>query len=86
MSVVSKFTKSFDSSNKEHVSWLSRMTDVAEKMADPSQKSTLVIDINTNPMNIKMTALEALEWPQTHFCLCGVYTKAVFAKKAFIPE
>lgn len=86
MSVTSKFVKSFDSQNQSHVEWLSRMIDVAEAMSDPTRQSTLIADINSNPMKIELVQMDALEWPHIHFCLCAVYSKAVLRGKAFIPE
>jgi hypothetical protein len=62
------------------------MIDVAENMSDPSSKSTLVPEVNMNPMKIELGQMEALEWPHIHFCLCAVYSKAVLRGKAFIPE
>lgn len=85
MSITARFIKAFESNNQSHVNWLSRMIDVAENMSDPNQKVTLLTEINNNPMKIKLTTAEALEWPHIHFCLCGVYAKAVLRKKAFIP-
>ena len=86
MSVTSKFITSFESQNQSHVKWLSRMIDVAENMSDPSSKSTLVPEVNMNPMKIVLGQMEALEWPHIHFCLCAVYAKAVLRGRAFIPE
>lgn len=86
MSVTSNFITAFDSQNQSHVKWLSRMIDVAENMSDPSRSSTLVTEINANPMKIKLGQMDALEWPHIHFCLCAVYAKAVLRGRAFIPE
>lgn len=85
MSLTAKFIKAFDSQNQSHVKWLSRMIDVAEHMADPSREITLVADINTNPMKVELSHMDALEWPHIHFCLCAVYAKAVLRGKAWVP-
>jgi hypothetical protein len=85
MSVTTKFIKAFDSQNQSHVKWLSRMIDVAEGMGDASRESSLVAEINKNPMGVKLEQMEALEWPHIHFCICAVYAKAVLRKRAFIP-
>jgi hypothetical protein len=85
MSVTTKFIKAFDSQNQSHVKWLSRMIDVAEGMGDPSRDSTLVAEINKNPMGLNLEQMEALEWPHIHFCICAVYAKAVLRKRAFVP-
>jgi len=85
MSVTSRFIKAFDAQNQSHVKWLSRMIDVAEGMGDPSRDSALVVEINKNPMGIKLEQMEALEWPHIHFCICAVYAKAVLRKRAHVP-
>jgi hypothetical protein len=86
MSSASKFIRAFDSQNQSHVKWLARMIDVAEGMADPTRESTLISEVNKNPMKIELAPMEALEWPHIHFALCAVYSKAVLRGKAFIPE
>lgn len=86
MSITAKFIKAFDAQNQSHVKWLSRMIDVAEGMGDTSRESTLVAEINNNPMGLKLEQMEALEWPHIHFCICAVYAKAVLRKKAFVPS
>jgi len=85
MSVTAKFIKAFDSQNQSHVKWLSRMIDVAEGMGDTSRESSLVAEINKNPMGVKLDQMEALEWPHIHFCICAVYAKAVLRGKAHVP-
>jgi len=86
MSITAKFIKAFDSKNKVHVMWLSHMIDLAESMGDPSAHITLVAEVNMNPMKIELDHRDALDWPHIHFCLCGVYTKAVLRNQAFIPQ
>jgi hypothetical protein len=83
MSVTSRFIKAFEPKNQSHVEWLSRMIDVAETMNDPNKPIMLVEEINKNPL--KLDTIEALEWPHIHFCLCGVYAKAVLRKRAWVP-
>jgi hypothetical protein len=85
MSVTSRFIKAFDAQNQSHVKWLARMIDVAEGMGDPTRESTLVAEINKNPMGITLEQMETLEWPHIHFCICAVYAKAVLRKRAFVP-
>ena len=85
MSVTARFIKAFEPQNQSHVNWLSRMIDVAENMNDPSRPLKLVEEVNKNPMKITLDSMEALEWPHIHFCLCGVYAKAVLRKKAWVP-
>lgn len=86
MSVTTRFITAFDSQNQSHVKWLSRMIDIAETMADPNQKLTLLDEINMNPMKVKLDKIEALEWPHIHFCLCAMYAKAVLRHRAYVPD
>ena len=86
MSVTSKFIKEFDPSNSKHVDWLSQMTDMAEKFNDPNQVISIVDEINSNPMNIKIEQKDALDWFHIHFVICAAYAKAVLRGKAFIPS
>jgi hypothetical protein len=85
MSVTAKFIKAFDAQNQSHVKWLSRMIDVAEGMGDPSRDSTLVAEINMNPMGVKLEQMDTLEWPHIHFCICAMYAKAVLRGSAYVP-
>jgi hypothetical protein len=85
MSVTAKFIKAFDAQNQSHVKWLSRMIDVAEGMGDPSRDSTLVAEINMNPMGVKLEQMDTLEWPHIHFCICAMYAKAVLRGRAYVP-
>jgi hypothetical protein len=85
MSITSKFVQAFDCKNEIHVSWLSRMMDVAESMNDPTAHIKLVEEVNKNPMKVLLGPRDALDWAHIHFCLCAVYAKAVLRNKAFIP-
>lgn len=85
MSITSNFVSAFDCSNQEHVKWLSKMIDFAEMLGDPSKHIDLVREVNKNPMNLKLDAKDALDWPHIHFCLCAVYAKGVLRKKAWLP-
>jgi hypothetical protein len=86
MSITAKFVKAFDCKNVTHVKWLSHMIDLAESMSDPTAHITLVAEVNMNPMKIELDHRDALDWPHIHFCLCGMYTKAVLRGQAFIPN
>jgi hypothetical protein len=83
--ITSKFVKAFNPSDETHVTWFSRMLDMAEKLNDPTAHVSFVADINTNPMKVVLDKRDALDWPHIHFVLCGVYSKAVLRGKAFIP-
>lgn len=86
MSVTTRFITAFDAQNQSHVKWLTRMIDVAEKMGDPSKDNNLLVEINKNPMGVKLEHMEALDWPHIHFCICAVYAKAVLRRKAWVPS
>lgn len=84
MSLTSKFVKTFDATNQDHVKWLSHMCDIAEDLS-PEKPSMLMDEINKNPLKIKVDMRDALDWPHIHFCLSAVYAKAVLRGKAFVP-
>jgi hypothetical protein len=79
MSVTSRFTNAFDSMNQEHVMWLKTFFDFAKNMGS--------IDdfINKNPMRVKITKSEMIEWVHVHFALSMKYARDVLDGKAFIP-
>lgn len=85
MSMTSNFLKAFDPKNKSHVDWLARMMDLAENMGDPAKSMNMLSDINTNPLGITLTKMEALDWPHVHFVLCAAYAKAVLRGLAHVP-
>ena len=85
MSNTAKFVKVFDANVQKHVEWLSHMCDIAETLS-PEKRTNLVLEINKNPLNIKMDEMDVLDWPHIHFCLCAVYAKAVLRGKAYIPK
>ena len=84
MSITSRFIKAFDPANESHVKWFARMTDMAENIS-PDKPSTLVAEINLNPLNIELDHRDALDWPHIHFCISAVYSKAVLRGLAFLP-
>jgi Lhr-like helicase len=86
MSVTAKFLKAFDPKNKDHVMWLSKMTDVAEGMNDVENAVDYISHVNQNPMKLMLETREALDWPHIHFVLSASYAKAVLRGNAFIPS
>ena len=86
MSVTAKFLKAFDCKNKDHVSWLSKMCDVAETMSDVERPVDYISHVNSNPMKILLDNRDALDWPHIHFVLSASYAKAVLRGNAFIPS
>lgn len=86
MSVTAKFLKAFDPKNKDHVMWLSKMTDVAEGMNDVENAVDYISHVNQNPMKLILETREALDWPHIHFVLSASYAKAVLRGNAFIPS
>ena len=85
-SITGKFLTAFNAENREHVQWLSHMIDIAETMADPKAKITLVKEINANPMKVVLDQRDALDWPHIHFVLCAAYAKAVLEGQAIVPR
>ena len=86
MTITAKFIQAFDPSNKIHVTWFKRMTDLAEEMGDPNKAITLVKEVNSNPMKLKLEDRDALDWFHIHFVLCGAYARAVLNGTAYIPS
>ena len=79
------FIKSFDPMNVDHVIWLKKMTDLAEVMGDPSRQYSLLDDVNSNPMGLKLQKNEALSWVEIHFGIAMKYTQAVLKSQAVVP-
>jgi hypothetical protein len=73
---MSKFLKDFDSSNKDHVKWLCKMT--------KSKAANYVSVLETNPMGVSVGPNDALDWAQVVLVLCTKYTKDLFEGKAVI--
>jgi hypothetical protein len=86
MSVTAKFLKAFDTKNKDHVMWLSKMCNVAEMMNDPENAVDYISHVNSNPMKLVLDTRDALDWPHIHFVLSASYAKAVLRGNAFIPS
>ena len=84
-SPVSQFIKAFDPMKQSHVSWLKKMTDIAESMGDPNRHLALVTEINSNPMGIQLKHQDALMWVEIHFGIAMKYAKAVLNSQAIIP-
>jgi len=84
--ITSKFIKAFQPTNEAHVIWLQKMTLLAETLGDPSNQQQLVKDIQANPMNVRVSEVEAIDWPHIHFVLAMSYAKAVLTSKAYVPH
>jgi hypothetical protein len=85
-SVTARFIKAFVATNESHVIWLQKMTLLAETMGNPNVQQKIVDEINANPMKIKLSQLEALDWPHIHFVIAMAYAKAVLKCDAYIPN
>jgi hypothetical protein len=83
--ITQRFIKKFDANNESHVKWLQKMTVLAPSLGDPNARNQVVNDINDNPMKIKVSTVEALDWPHIHFVLATSYATQVLTGKAFIP-
>jgi hypothetical protein len=79
--VVEEFLSKFDPKNKDHVEWFKHMIEIAENVASHN----IEVEIMKNPMKIKFTSKNILDWPQIH-CLIGTkYAKSVLCHEAYIP-
>jgi hypothetical protein len=83
---TAKFMEKFDPSNEKHVKWFKHMTELSEKMIDPTQAMTLNAEINMNPMKIELSHPDTLDWFHIHFVLCASYAKAVLKGTAWLPQ
>jgi hypothetical protein len=52
---------------------------------DPEVMVDLAKEVNTNPMKIKITQIDALDWPHISFVICAKYSKAVLCGEAIVP-
>lgn len=82
--VTKRFIDAFDTSNKVHVKWLKKFFDFAENLA--TSRKPIDEFINTNPMGIKVSQSEIIEWIHIHFSLAMKYSKDVLLGKAFVPN
>lgn len=85
MTSTSVFIKAFDPRQKSHVVWLKKMTDIADAMGDPKLHMSLVAEINSNPMGVKLDNRDALMWVEIHFGIAMKYARAVLNGEAIIP-
>ena len=81
-SITQLFADAFDAKNQKHVAWLQKMLNTK---LDPEKMIDLSKEVNTNPMDLKITKLEALDWPHINFVLCAKYAKAVLCGEAIVP-
>jgi hypothetical protein len=80
--ITQQFADAFDPKDQKHVSWLQKMLEIK---LDPEKMVDLSKEMNTNPMNIKVAQVEALDWPHINFVLCAKYAKAVLCGEAIVP-
>jgi len=80
--ITQKFADSFNPKEQKHVSWLQKMLEIK---LDPEKMVDLSKEMNTNPMNIKVIPVEALDWPHINFVLCAKYARAVLCGEAIVP-
>ena len=84
----------FDPSNESHVLWLKEMFDVIKIMNTDDiveaeknmQKLDLEGMLGKNPMKLKVSKDELLQFPIIHFTLSVKYSEAVLDKKAWLPS
>lgn len=80
--ITQRFIDVFDPKDQTHVSWLQKMLNIK---LDPEKMIDLSKEVNTNPMKINITQLEALDWPHINFVLCAKYARAVLCGEAIVP-
>ena len=82
--IVAQFTEKFNPAVQDHVLWLQKVHRYLENM--DTVKSDVPTLINSNPMKVKFSQKNMLEWVHVHFTLNFKYAKAVLNGTAFIPE
>ena len=80
--ITQQFVDSFDPKDQKHVAWLQKMLNIK---LDPEVMVDLAKEVNTNPMKIKITQIDALDWPHISFVICAKYSKAVLCGEAIVP-
>ena len=80
--ITQKFIDAFDPKEQTLVSWLQKMLNIK---LDPEVIMDLAKEVNTNPFNINISKLEALDWPHISFVLCAKYARAVLCGEAIVP-
>jgi len=80
--ITQQFVDSFDPKDQKHVAWLQKMLNVK---LDPEVMVDLAKEVNTNPMKIKISQIDALDWPHISFVICAKYSKAVLCGEAIVP-
>jgi hypothetical protein len=80
--VTQQFVDGFDAKDKKHIEWFQKMLNIK---LDPNKMIDLQKEVNSNPMKIKVTATEVLDWPHINFVLCAKYAKAVLCGEAIVP-
>jgi hypothetical protein len=82
--IVAQFAEKFNPAVPDHVQWLQKVHRCLENM--DTVKSDVPSLINSNPMKVKFSPKDMIEWVHVHFTLNFKYAKAVLYGKAFIPE
>jgi hypothetical protein len=80
--ITQQFVDSFDPKDQKHVAWLQKMLNIK---LDPEVMVDLAKEVNTNPMKIKISQIDALDWPHISFVICAKYSKAVLCGEAIVP-
>ena len=87
VTVTKRFVNVFDPKNQQHVTWLKWIHEEVQLVSANSNRSSRITSmITNNPMGVKITQTELLEWVHIHFVLAMKYCGAVFDKTAYIPQ
>lgn len=91
---MSSLTTKFQARDPAHVMWLKTMSVVLDstKIQDPvaQEKALRKLDLKKmlekNPMGVKITSEDLMNFPMTHFGLAMIYSNAVLNGEAWVPE
>jgi hypothetical protein len=78
---ASDFISQFHPHDETHVRWYMNMI----RMAENYTNENITMEVNTNPMGLKIKDGEFMSWPQIHCLLGAKYSKSVLSHTAWIP-
>ncbi len=91
---MSSLTAKFQARDQAHVMWLKTLSTVLDstKIQDPiaQEKALRKLDLRKmledNPMGVKISNEDLMNFPMTHFGLAMIYSNAVLSGEAWIPH
>ena len=90
---MTSLTKKFNPMIQAHVEWMKTLSSVStiSKMTNPLEMEKAMKKLNLqdllekNPMGVKITTDDVMNFPMIHFGIAMIYTNAVMDGEAWIP-